>query len=115
MDKLDQFLTALQSYQPIIEGSFSSQIPFIGRFIAWFRTQWNNVATRWYVLPIIKQQNTINELWLAVFREQQQVYQRNFNVLERDQIALIEQVAELSYRLTCLEEISGNCSISDKK
>lgn len=42
------------------EQPFHSDVPLIGRFIVWFRALWNNVATRWYVLPMIQQQTNIN-------------------------------------------------------
>jgi len=42
------------------EQPFYSDKPVLGRLIVWFRTLWNNVATRWYVLPLIQQQTAIN-------------------------------------------------------
>ncbi len=42
------------------EPSFHSQVPLLGRLIVAVRTLWNNVATRWYVLPLLQQQNDIN-------------------------------------------------------
>ncbi len=104
MNTLDQLLAALESRQHVSERPFSSRTPIIGRIIAWFRTQWNNVATRWYVLPIMQQQNAINELWLMAFKEQTQISRERLEMLKRDQVTLIEQMAELSYRLIRLEE-----------
>ncbi len=43
------------------EQSFYSDKPVLGRLIVWFRTLWNNVATRWYVLPLLQQQTAINQ------------------------------------------------------
>jgi len=42
------------------EQPFYSDKPVLGRLIVWFRMLWNNVATRWYVLPLIQQQTAIN-------------------------------------------------------
>lgn len=39
---------------------FSSALPVVGRLIAAFRTLWNNVATRWYLAPILQQQTDFN-------------------------------------------------------
>lgn len=44
------------------ERAFHSHIPVIGPFIAGFRSLWNNVSTKWYVRPILQQQNEFNEL-----------------------------------------------------
>jgi hypothetical protein len=42
------------------EQPFYSDKPLVGPLIVWFRTLWNNVATRWYVIPIMQQQTEIN-------------------------------------------------------
>lgn len=42
------------------ERPFHSDKPLLGRLIVWFRTLWNNIATRWYVIPLIQQQTAIN-------------------------------------------------------
>ena len=42
------------------EQPFHSDKPLVGRLIVWFRTLWNNVATRWYIIPIMQQQTAIN-------------------------------------------------------
>ena len=47
------------------EQPFYSDKPVIGRLLVWFRTLWNNVATRWYVIPLIQQQTNINHRLLA--------------------------------------------------
>lgn len=49
------------------EQPFHSNKPLVGRLLVWFRTLWNNVATRWYVIPIIQQQTDINHrLWAEI-------------------------------------------------
>ena len=55
------------------EQPFHSDKPLVGRLIVWFRTLWNNVATRWYVIPIIQQQTAINHRLrteIAILREE---------------------------------------------
>ena len=42
------------------ETEFSSNAPVIGPFIVKFRQLWNWMSTRWYVLPIIRQQSDVN-------------------------------------------------------
>src|SRR5262249_26999314 len=39
---------------------FSSGLPIIGTLIARFRTLWNDIATRWYLVPILQQQMDFN-------------------------------------------------------
>ena len=55
------------------EQPFHSDKPLVGRLLVWLRTLWNNVATRWYVIPIIQQQTNINRRLLteiAILREE---------------------------------------------
>lgn len=42
------------------ERPFVSRVPLIGPLIARFRELWNSIATKWYVRPLIEQQNAIN-------------------------------------------------------
>ncbi len=44
----------------ISEHPFRSDVPLFGKLIAGFRRMWNNVATRWYVLPMMQQQTDFN-------------------------------------------------------
>lgn len=50
----------LESSWQVEEQPFESSAPVVGPAIAGFRSAWNNVATRWYVLPLLKQQNLHN-------------------------------------------------------
>jgi hypothetical protein len=104
MESLDQLLENIRAHHTIEEQPFRSRIPIFGRIIAWLRTQWNNVATRWYVLSLVHQQNEINRWWLEAFEKQTQIYQTHLETLERDQISVMEHLVELNYRLTQVEE-----------
>lgn len=44
----------------IQERPFASKVPIVGALIVRFRELWNSVATKWYVRPLIEQQNEIN-------------------------------------------------------
>ena len=44
------------------ERPFTSQTPVIGPLLVWFRTQWNKISTKWYVRPLLAQQNQFNQL-----------------------------------------------------
>lgn len=54
-----QIHSIMQQHQ-LEEHRFRSQIPVFGRWIAKFRTFWNSIATRWYVLPLLQQQTLFN-------------------------------------------------------
>ena len=96
---MEQLLATLVAHQTLTEVPFSSRIPLIGDLVTWLRTQWNNVATRWYVLPLVQQQNEINTLWLAIFKKQTDKLQQQLAALEQDQVEVIQQVAELEYHM----------------
>ncbi|HNT74058.1 MAG TPA: glycosyltransferase family 2 protein [Anaerolineae bacterium] len=49
-----------QRARQINEQPFRSEVPVFGKLIAGFRRMWNNVATRWYVMPMVRQQNEFN-------------------------------------------------------
>ena len=53
-------LQHLKSQATLQEHRFRSDIPVIGPLIAWFRERWNNIATKWYIRPLIQQQNEFN-------------------------------------------------------
>ncbi len=56
------------------ERPFRSDLPVLGPWIARFRALWNSVSTRWYVLPLLEQQNEINRrLALALAAAQENI------------------------------------------
>lgn len=54
-------VTALQQRACLTPRPLASTTPVIGRAIAWFRNTWNSVSTRWYVAPLVQQQNEFNQ------------------------------------------------------
>jgi vacuolar-type H+-ATPase subunit I/STV1 len=108
----EELIAELGAKQTIREQPFRSNKPIIGPLIAWFRTMWNSVATRWYVLPLVQQQNEFNALVVAYVRDTlEEVDQRLEEMdqrlidLDRDQTLLTRSVAELSYRLIRLDQL----------
>ena len=51
---------ALQQNAYIQEQPFTSATPLIGPLLVKLRTLWNNIATTWYVRPLLQQQNDFN-------------------------------------------------------
>jgi O-antigen biosynthesis protein len=55
-------LALLHQKWSVSERPFTSEAPVIGGLIAAVRTVWNNIATKWYVRPMVQQQNEFNLL-----------------------------------------------------
>ncbi|MFN2303460.1 MAG: hypothetical protein ACK2TV_06980, partial [Anaerolineales bacterium] len=53
----------------VVERPFSSKVPLFGPLIVWFRMMWNSVATKWYVRPMLDQQNDFNRLAVESIRD----------------------------------------------
>lgn len=53
-------LTAAAAAQTVHEQPFRSDAPLVGPQIAWARDSWNSVSTKWYVRPLLEQQNRFN-------------------------------------------------------
>ena len=91
------------------EQPFHSDIPLVGRLIVWFRTLWNNVATRWYVIPIIQQQTDINRrlqveiarlrVEIAKQREELSGEQQIRHVLDKEMVTTRRDQAAALYSL----------------
>lgn len=68
-DRFDKArLTELRQRATLVEYPFTSDAPGVGRLVAWLRSAWNGVATKWQVRPVMEQQATFNHAlaeWLA--------------------------------------------------
>jgi hypothetical protein len=98
----EESIAKLEANQTIYEQPFRSNVPIVGRFIAWFRATWNSVSTRWYVLPLLRQQNEFNALVVSHLREgEKQLDEMDGRLidLDRDHTLLTRNVAELTYQL----------------
>lgn len=82
------------------ERPFVSRRPWLGPLLVRLRTAWNNVATRWYVLSLVQQQNEFNDLSVAALFD----LETRLIEQDRDQTALAHQVAELTLRLRQLQQ-----------
>ena len=98
----EKLIAELEARQTIHEQPFRSDVPIIGRFIAWFRATWNSVSTRWYVLPLLQQQNELNAQLVSYLRAVEgrlDDMDRRLIDLDRDHTSLTRDVAELTYQL----------------
>lgn len=82
------------------EQPFRSAIPLFGPLIARLRDAWNSVATKWYVRPVVAQQNRFNALVLQYLSD----YQERLLAQDSDHDALRYSVAELSHQLARLDK-----------
>ncbi|MBX6773536.1 MAG: hypothetical protein IRY83_17595, partial [Chloroflexi bacterium] len=101
-------LTArLQTGSQIREPSFRSAVPMLGPLIVRIRRLWNWMSTRWYVRPIIDQQNAFN----ALIVEALQAVELSLQAVEASAAAAEEQgirqgadLARIAERLAQIEE-----------
>ena len=75
------------------EGEFKSEAPLIGPIIVMIRKAWNWMSTRWYVLPILIQQSTINsELVIYLIKSAQAQEKQAEHIMQLEKrIAELEQ------------------------
>jgi hypothetical protein len=62
---------SLEPHAVLREQAFQSSVPLVGGWIARFRTAWNSISTRWYILPLLRQQSEFNLMLLGELRETQ--------------------------------------------
>ena len=55
----------VQSRQTLSEQPFRSNIPLLGRLVVRVRLAWNWMSTRWYIRPLMQQQNSFNAIILV--------------------------------------------------
>ncbi len=77
------------------ERQFTSDKPIVGKLIVRFREAWNSVATKWYVRPLLQQQNSFNQLVVSQLHEHDQW----FILQDRAQTELASDLAQMSTHL----------------
>ena len=95
----------------IVEKPFISNVPFVGPLIVWLRTQWLNVAARWYVRLMTEQQNEFNRVLVnRIYDSETYVFDlateqdRELMHLRRDVAALRQQLRKLNQDIQMLNE-----------
>jgi len=79
----------------IKEQPFVSETAVIGSLIAKFRELWNSIATKWYIRPLLQQQNEFNQLIAHSVCEQGEW----LIAQDREQVANNHNIAELTTQL----------------
>lgn len=85
----------LQAMAVVQEQPFRSRVPILGPAIAWFRDRWNGISTRWYVRPLLQQQNDFNQRLVQRLQE----HNARLEAQEQAQLEIIEDAAELAEQL----------------
>ena len=104
----EQRVRELRAKAHVRERPFVSHAPLIGRFIAFFREKWNSIAAKWYVRPMLHQQNIFNQAVVQTIQEMleaQADLDRYLELVEerivssdRDATLLARKIAEGEYR-----------------
>ena len=85
----------LRAKAEVAEKPFISKLPFGGQMVSRFREMWNNISTRWYVRPLLQQQNEFNRLIVNLVQE----HDTWLIAQDREQTDLIHNTAELTSQL----------------
>jgi hypothetical protein len=107
-------LDELQANWQVQERPFVSHIPIVGPLIVGLREMWNSVSTKWYVRPLLHQQNRVNQLAVVLLdRLYRQLVEHDQRLTEcderlifqdRDLVALTREVGQLEISLRQLEK-----------
>jgi GT2 family glycosyltransferase len=90
---------------------FTSDVPLIGPFIAWFRTEWNNIASRWYLDHLMVQQNEFNRLAVAEMKRLETELSEQMVLLE-EQVVISAELREQIERLQAqLAELKSRAAL----
>ena len=95
-DSMQKRLQELEVRAWVRERPFESHAPVIGALIVRLRYLWNWMSTKWYVLPLLQQQNDFNVAAAQLLRETWELNR-----------TLLSSVAELQRRLDALESDAG--------
>jgi hypothetical protein len=96
---LHESLANLIAEAQLRETQFSSGLPLLGPLVVAVRRFWNGISTRWYVLPILRQQSEINARTARVISDLAQWHELDTRRLHQ----LESKVAELEARLASPE------------
>lgn len=97
---LNQVIVELAAQSQLAEPRFVSPIPVVGPLIVAVRRAWNWMSTKWYVLPIIRQQSELNTRLIALLSEL--AHWQEINVQYAAELQ--GRVEELEQRLAALDK-----------
>ncbi len=88
----------------VVEQPFVSDVPFFGKLVVRFRYAWNWMSTKWWVRPLVQQQNNFNAWVLHLLRETLNVvgFLSRRDTLNAEVVKLREEVQELRAQVMAL-------------
>jgi hypothetical protein len=95
----------LQEKGQLKERPFSSSVPLLGPLIVRFRSLWNSVAAKWYVRPLIQQQNEFNALLVQRLGDLEEQIVPQIIEQDREQTRLGRETAELGLQIAQLNRL----------
>lgn len=100
MQSIDPFSTETNKLGrwELKERPFQSSVPVIGGLIVGIRNTWNSVAAKWYIRPIVEQQNQYNRL----FTELVDHFNKQLVDDARENSDISHDIAEISALLTSM-------------
>ncbi len=101
-------LEELREKGVVAERPFTSNTPIIGSLIVWLRTAWNNVAARWYVRPLLQQQNAFNQLAateLETYLQRGEDQTQQLIEHDRSQMQLVHETAVLTAQVRQMNQL----------
>lgn len=97
----------------IEERPFISNTPIIGGAIVRVRELWNSVSTKWYIRPLLNQQNRFNQIVAAQLQEHDIwhiSHDQQQTELARQLAELTVELVQINKRLSHLEEKASSQS-----
>lgn len=101
-------LAHLRTKAQVTERPFASDLPLVGRLVAGVRAAWNSVAAKWYVRPMLAQQNEFNSLvitHLERLHAQLADQEARLSAADRTHVAAVRETAELTAQLVQLNRV----------
>jgi hypothetical protein len=98
----NEVLVSLAMYHRLLEPEFTSTAPIIGPVIVKVRRIWNWMSTKWYLRPILRQQNNINAqlvLMLTELAHRQEVTEQRIIEME----SMLKGLDSPTYQEECQE------------
>jgi len=102
----EELLSHLHANWTLKEQPFHSDALLIGPAIAGLREAFNNISTRWYVLPLVQQQTEFNAqvvTMLAALESGLAISLASLNVRNLDMAELVQELSTLAERLQTIE------------
>lgn len=97
-------MTMLAVKAQVVEQPFHSDVPLFGPLIARLRGLWNSVATKWYVRPLLQQQNDFNLTVVQRMEVVEEYVLEHSSTQDRELTRLQRETAELQLVAAQLKE-----------